>query len=196
MPTLKELREEQARDGRIKAVGRSLMEAITEQPSEEQQELLSQYAMKDGLLYFKRKFTAADGDELLAWVIEMPQQLTDRAVKAAHEGARVEHLGAISTYQMLPARYNWPSMCRQIRETVLKCAVCQVFGKAPNSASLGGHITSTVPGEKWVVDLLHIPKEDRYELTLVMVDVCSRWAIARPVRDATSAEVARSALDA
>ena len=116
------------------------------------------------MLYFKREYTAKDGSGIVAWVIEMPAKLTARMIEEVHGGARVEHLGAISTYQMLRARYNWPLMRKQIREAVLTCPTCQVFGVAPSSSKLGGHITSAVPGEKWVIDLLHLPKEDQYEL--------------------------------
>ena len=47
-----------------------------------------------------------------------------------------------------------------------------------------------------MIDLLHLPKEDQYELVLIMIDVCSWWAIARPIRNCKSEEVARAANDA
>ena len=104
----------QANDKRVKAVARSLAHAIVAEPSEEQRELQGSYAIKDGLLYYKREFTANDGDKLQAWVIEMPEEMIQRVISLVHEGARVEHLGAISTYQMLRARYNWPGMWKAI----------------------------------------------------------------------------------
>ena len=105
-------------------------------------------------------------------------------------------MGALTSYQMIRARYNWPTMRKDIREADLKCPICQVFGVAPRSSSLGAHLSSQKPGEKWVADLLYLPKDSSFELVLVLVDVCSRWAIARPVRSAHSEEVVRTTQDA
>ena len=60
-----------------------------------------------------------------------------------------------------------------------------------------GGLKSDVPGEHWVIDVVHMPTaKDGYKFMITMIDVCSRYAVARKAKSITASQVASDVLEA
>jgi len=76
------------------------------------------------------------------------------------------------------------------------CSYCQSHGRKPPKQKIQGHIHSDVPGEVWVLDVLHFNKSRRgNKYVLTMVDVATRYAEVVPLPEITSVTVARAVED-
>ena len=75
---------------------------------------------------------------------------------------------------------------------VKTCGKCQQHGKAPSQVPPKGHPSSSVPGERWMLDCLHVNEEQlvkggpTYNSIVVAIDVCSRCAAVAPLTNLTS----------
>ncbi len=89
-------------------------------------------------------------------------------------------------------------MFTNVHEIVRSCRICQARGRRPPKQKIQGHIRgrSDVPGEVWVMDVLHFPEsERRNKFALTMIDVASRWAYVVPLSKTDSASIVRAVED-
>ena len=104
------------------------------------------------------------------------------------------HFGANAIVQALHSNgLYWPNMKQEAIDLVMSCKECQKF----NIAKKGYHplksIKANFPGEHWSLDLATYDKSrngNRY--LLVMVDICTRFCILRPLPDKKAETIVRA----
>lgn len=77
---------------------------------------LEKYSDREGILRRKVPFTTEPGELIVIETLEVPEAAVERVVTALHEGAGVEHLGSLKTYQMARTRFSFPNMSGRIRQ--------------------------------------------------------------------------------
>ena len=84
-------------------------------------------------------------------------------------------------------------MFSDIHAIVRACGVCATRGRRPPKQAIQGHVRSDVPGEMWMLDVLHMPKS-KYgsQYILTMIDVASRWVYLAPLEKIDSASIVRA----
>ena len=195
-PSIEEIREAQARDPRTRKLLWHLIEmSKAEKLTKEDLQVQDRYYIKDEMLYYKKVFQDVYGNSIVNDVIEVPEEFTTNIIMAVHSSPRVTHRGVMTTYQMLCGRFHWPGMMSQSQRLIRACEVCQPFGNAPPTSGYGAHLKSNIPGEKWVTDMVYMEVDGKFEYVLTMVDICSRWVIARPMQNRSSEEVARTIVE-
>ena len=79
---------------------------------------------------------------------------------------------------------------------VQECGVCQTRGRRPPKQRIQGHVTSDVPGEIWMLDVLHFPESSSGKKhVLTMIDVATRWAHFVPLDRVDSFAVVKAVED-
>ncbi len=154
---------------------------------------LEQYVEEKGVL--KCMQTTNDGTAIK---IVVPLSLQSQLIMAVHSSWKVAHAGAAKTLAELQKQYTFTQMRRKTSDIVALCDICGSFGNRPRKNKHDLHLESDVPGEFWVLDVQYMPEDDEgYTLMLTMVDVCSRWSIAVPIRGTapTSERVAQALLE-
>ena len=87
--------------------------------------------------------------------------------------------------------YICPSAFGDVRRFVLQCEQYQQFRARPAKAAHQWSIKCSTLREHWMVDVVHMPKsKSGNKWMLTMIDICSRWAIARPVSNIQHQEMA------
>ena len=122
--------------------------------------------------------------------IYVPESLRGAVVRSMHGGRRSGHLSPMKTWQRIRETWYWPGMFADVHSIVRECGVCATRGRRPPKQQIQGHVRSDIPGEVWVMDVLHFPESkwgNKYALT--MVDVASRWAYIVPMKEISSASV-------
>jgi len=128
--------------------------------------------------------------------VYVPEVLRGAIVDRYHGGHRSGHLSPMKTWQRLRERFYWPGMFTDVHEIVRSCGVCQAKGRRPPKQKIQGHIRSDVPGEVWVMDVLHFPESEKgNKYALTMIDVASRWAYVVPLAKIDSASIVRAVED-
>ena len=140
------------------------------------------YVEEQGVLY--KAWTKGQGRRAeTIWQTVAPAALQTQIVRAYHTSTRNAHYGALRTFAQIRERYTWGRLFSDTREFVLQCEICQRHGARPSKQQFQHHLRSNIPGDHWVTDVVHLPKSKAgHEWLLTMIDVCSRWAIARPLR--------------
>ena len=112
----------------------------------------------------------------------VPRELQTQTIQAYHASNRNVHYGDLKTFAQLLEKYIWGSAFSDVRKFVLQCEICQQFGPRPSKAQQQWSLHSDVPGEHLVVDIVHMLKaQSAHKWLLIMIEICSRWAIARPI---------------
>jgi hypothetical protein len=123
--------------------------------------------------------------------IVLPICLTDEILKETHSGPEGGHGGVLRTSARIMAKYWWPKMIRTITEFVKTCPECQK-NKSPTISPAGLMQISNTPDspfDHWSMDVLgSINIKDKKvtggaKCIIVMVDLFSRWVVARAVKD-------------
>lgn len=83
---------------------------------------------------------------------------------------------------------HWPKLKEQAVELVKSCKECQKFNIAKNGYNPLRPIRAYIPGDHWAIDLAGplstSPRGNNY--LLVLVDLCTRFCILRPIMDKQS----------
>jgi transposase InsO family protein len=104
------------------------------------------------------------------------------------------HFGATAMVAALhDDGFHWQHMTDQAVETVKQCTECQLFNQSKTTYRPLKSILSDAPGDHWAVDLgtLNVTSPDGSNFILVMVDIFSRFCIARAIKDKSAATVAK-----
>ena len=105
------------------------------------------------------------------------------------------HLGWEATFQLLKTRYWWPGIRKDVKEWVSNCPTCQQYSNPDRSEKEPLHplaIGMIHPFSRWGIDFVGpLPKttEGNRHL-LVAVDYCTKWPIAKAVKDVSAVTVA------
>jgi hypothetical protein len=89
---------------------------------------------------------------------------------------------------------HWPKLKQQALEMVKHCTQCQRFNIVKTGYNPHRPIHAKLPGDHWAIDLtgpLPTTKESNTYL-LVMIDICSRFVILRPLKDKTAESVVKA----
>ncbi|PLW25664.1 hypothetical protein PCASD_25334 [Puccinia coronata f. sp. avenae] len=109
------------------------------------------------------------------------------------------HQGRDSTLQLLRGREWWPKQYEDVNSYVHTCAACQVHKRPHKHQETGLQKPLPVVGpfERWSLDLIQMPKSYKsgYKWILTVVDPCTSWPVAVPLKEATAAELAQAIFD-
>ena len=126
----------------------------------------------------------------------VPEELRGVVMVAFHGGTRSGHLSPLKTWLRIKERFWWSGMQADIFTMVQECGVCQTRGRRPPKQRIQGHVTSDVPGEIWMLDVLHFPESSSGKKhVLTMIDVATRWAHFVPLDRVDSFAVVKAVED-
>ena len=202
LPTKAEMQQAQADDEyvcKIKSAIQRHEEGAYQDAAEEEwpgaSDNQANYAVHEGILinaWIKGK--GRHSRLSVVWQTVAPKSLRPQIIQAYHTSLRNSHYGhgELKTFAQIRESDICPSAFGDVRKSVLQCEQCQRFGARPAKAARQWSIECSTPGEHWMVDVVHMPKpKSGNEWMLTMIDVCSRWAVARPVSNIQHQEMAR-----
>lgn len=144
---------------------------------EESNSPISDYKMKDKLLYYKNRLYVPSTKR---------QSLTKQAhgVLTAHGGSRVTSMKLKDVF--------WPEMQKEIKDYISKCSACQLRKIPRNIAEKPEiyHHESYEPMELVAIDSFHTNKASRKgnKIILVAIDCFSKFIIAQALSQCTGTE--------
>ena len=140
------------------------------------------FVVQEGILM--RSWVKGNGKYAqVVWQVVIPEALEDKVIEGAHSSSRGAHYGTLRTFAAIRDKYYIEQLYSKVEAKVARCETCGRHGNKPAQVKRTHQITSDIPGEFWIIDLLHFPKsEEGLEYCVTMIDVCSRWGIAQPLR--------------
>ncbi len=139
-----------------------------------------------------RKNTESGLKDLLV----VPSFLRRDVLHARHDHPTGGHMGIAKTLAKVSQRYWWPGMTRSVRSYVLSCAHCQI-NKPMSGQPIGKLMPIPPPREPFeTVGVDHLgpfkitARGNKY--VLVVIDYLTKWLIAIPVPDVTTASTIRA----
>jgi len=154
------------------------------------------YELEEGILnhFYSRRCKNVPKEERLVKQVAVPKVLRDDVLKSYHDCvAGGGHQGFERTYAALRNKYFWPSMYSDIKLYIQSCEVCQRSKRDFHARPPPLH---PQPVEdvmsRWHMDILSgLPTtKDKYKHILLVVDSCSKWCEAFPLRTQEATEVA------
>jgi hypothetical protein len=111
----------------------------------------------------------------------------------------IGHQGRDSTLQLLRGQGWWPKRYEDVLSYVRTCAQCQVHERPHKHQETGFQKPLPVVGpfERWPSDLVQMPEsyKAKFKWILAIVDHCTSWPIAVPLKEATAAKLAQAIFD-
>ncbi|KAJ0938964.1 putative nucleotidyltransferase, Ribonuclease H [Helianthus annuus] len=125
------------------------------------------YSIVGQLLFYKNRVVVPD-------VLDLKNKL----LHEAHSTPMAGHGGFLKTFKRLSAQYFWPKMKQEIRVFVQQCLVCQQQ-KYETLAPTGLLQPLPIPKQVWedisMDFIVGLPKSDRFDTILVVVDRLSKY---------------------
>ncbi|MBL4703531.1 MAG: DDE-type integrase/transposase/recombinase, partial [Flavobacteriales bacterium] len=118
--------------------------------------------------------------------IYMPPSLRSTLIELIHTVSPGGHPKDYRMIQLMLPYYWWPNMLGTVKTWCKLCGTCNKQGDKNRKAMIQGHIRAIRPRQKWVVDLVYLPRESGGRYCLTAIDVYSRWGIAVPIKDKDS----------
>lgn len=124
------------------------------------------------------------------WLVVVPSEHRLPLLEHFHSSPAGGHMGFARTLARIRTEYYWANMAVDVRAFVARCKTCQQF-KAPNVMETG-EMTAEPPSMKPMsvlsIDFIGpLPKSSKQNrFAVVILDVATKYVIARPVRSATS----------
>jgi hypothetical protein len=89
---------------------------------------------------------------------------------------------------------HWTNIKKEALELVQKCISCQRFNIVKTGYNPHRPVHATLPGDHWAIDLAgELPLTERKNCyLLVMIDICSRFVILRPLQDKTAEAIVQA----
>lgn len=145
----------------------------------------NQYAMASGLLH---KIVKGEVQPRFALVVPLSMRAT--VLHFGHDAPEAGHPGFLRTLHRIRLRYYWRGMKRDIRTYVASCVTCALM-KSSHQRPMGRLLplpSSKTPFEKIAIDKFgSIQNSPRgFVYVLLVVDFCTRYVIAEPIREATA----------
>lgn len=122
-----------------------------------------------------------------------------KILKARHDSPLAGHQGINKTIELVTRDYIWLGINKDIEAYVSGCVVCQRT-KVPRQSPYGLLKTLEVPTRPWTnitMDFIEqLPKSDKYDTILVVVDRLTKWSIFIPTDNRiSSARLAELLID-
>ncbi|KAG1247247.1 hypothetical protein G6F68_014281 [Rhizopus microsporus] len=91
----------------------------------------------------------------------------------------------------------WTNLLADAVEFVRKCPTCQKFNIVKKGYYLHRPVYAYIPGDGYAMDLAGPfgSSSNEYIYLLVVVDICTRFCILRPIKDKTAKSVATALID-
>ena len=120
--------------------------------------------------------------------VVVPRTLKKLVLKAAHEIPLAAHMGHNKTWQRLSRHFYWPKMHEDIKSYVKACQICCRHNSldAKHKAPLQPMDLALGPFQKIAVDIIGptaTMTDRKHRYMLVIVDMCSRWIEAIPLKN-------------
>jgi hypothetical protein len=89
---------------------------------------------------------------------------------------------------------HWTNIKKEALAIVQKCIPCQRFNVVKTGYNPHRPIHATLPGDHWAIDLAgELPLTERKNCyLLVMIDICSRYVILRPLENKTAEAIVKA----
>ena len=146
------------------------------------------YTTRDGLVVAKRA-----GEE---WgKVVAPESIRAYILRNFHNSNLAGHQGERRTFAQIRQYFFWPGMKNQIFKWVKACAACRRRKTPrPMRAGITEAVLAAYPNETVAIDFLGpFPVSDHgHRFILTMIDVFTRWPVAVPLKDRSSASVANA----
>lgn len=127
----------------------------------------------------------------------VPESKRKQILKETHMESG--HFGADNIVKSIRNQnMNWPGLLQNAIDTVSSCTICAKFNIKKKGYSPTRSIYCYLPGDGYVMDLAgpFSSVSNVYTYLLVMVDVCTRFVILKPLVDKTAKTVAAQMIDA
>ncbi|SAL97877.1 hypothetical protein [Absidia glauca] len=108
------------------------------------------------------------------------------------------HFGAEAMEKAIQADgMTWPNLKKDAIEMVKKCNQCMQYNVVRKGYHPLASITANAPGDHWAIDLAGEFNETNNGnvYILVMIDICTRFVIIKPIPDKTAVTVANALID-
>lgn len=152
-----------------------------------------QFIYHKGILY--RQFKEVSNDDVRLQLV-VPESLREKVVSLAHDTLLAGHRGPKKTLSRVTFDFYWPGIHNFVSRYTASCDLCQrnaskgTVGKAP----LGKLPLVGTPYSVVCVDLVGplSPPSEGHRYILTVIDMCTRYPDAIPLKDISSATVAEA----
>jgi transposase InsO family protein len=156
----------------------------------------SRYFMKDGILMRSWHDKKAPGEADLQQIVA-PKPLHAKLLCLAHDIPLAGHLGTAKTLSRLQQNFYWPTISKDTRNYCRTCDCCQRLGKGNKKtiAPLHNLPVVTEPFSQIAIDIigpLTCCKDSKNRFILTILDLCTHYPEAIPLKEHTAAEVAQA----
>ena len=129
--------------------------------------------------------------------VVIPSKYKEMILEQAHSIPLAGHMGVSKTKHRILISYFWPNLVKDVRKKVKECKVCQLKGSKGNNtkAPLQVGVAAQRPFAKVAIDLvgpLPIMSARGHRYILTMVDICSRWVEAIPLKRIEAKDIAQA----
>jgi transposase InsO family protein len=104
------------------------------------------------------------------------------------------HCGRDATLSLLRGRGWWPHRATDVKDYIRTCSVCQTFERPRHSQQTSEQVPlpAVGPFERWSADFISMPESSPsgFKWILTVIDHCTSWPIAVPMKEATASAIA------
>lgn len=145
------------------------------------------------LLYIRNNMNEECENPECLWRLCVPKENRVEVIRSNHDDDTSCHFGRFKTINKIRDRYYWPSMNQSIAEYVRNCEVCKIT-KAKNqilTPPAGKFVEAIRPWRVVATDICgpFVPSKSGNRFLLVAVDVFSKFAVLKAVRNETAKAV-------
>lgn len=147
----------------------------------------------NGLLYMRSKVNEDCENAECLWRLCVPSENRLEVMRAFHDDESSCHFGKFKTISKIRDRYYWPKLSNSVAEYVRNCEVCKIT-KAKNqilTPPAGKFVEARRPWRVVATDICgpFVPSRSGNRFLLVAVDVFSKFAVIKAVRNETAKAV-------
>lgn len=146
----------------------------------------------DNLLCNRKKIGAL-------WVsrLVLPENYRSTVLDLAHASIFACHLKARKTLKRLQAYFYWPTIIKDVKQYVNRCASCQLIARKTKRDRVPIEEVERALqfGDMVNIDLIgpfQVASSNNHKYVLTLIDSCTRWPEAEPIKNLTAEEVCKA----